>query len=202
MYLLKPLPFHYQDLEPFIDTHTIGLHYWKHQKNYLDQLNRLLLKNNFSFSYPVEEIYQHLDAFKKEDRNNLIFYLGGVVNHDLYWQSINPNKKEVPKGKLLEAIRQKFGSFENLKRKWQEYALDLKGSGYVFLIKLSDNTVDLVTMSNQDSPLLFSYTPLFCMDMWEHAYYLNYQNKKQDYLDNFFEIANFAYANRVFEDPD
>lgn len=198
MYHLEPLSFLFQDVEPFIDIHTMALHYLKHQKNYLNQLNQLLVKRHFSFSYPVEQIYQHLDEFDSQDKNDLLFYLGGVVNHNLYWQSINPIKKELPNASLMKAIEQEFGSYYAFKEKFLQYALELKGSGYVFLVKTKEGKLSLQTMMNQDSPLLFGNVPLFCIDMWEHAYYLNYKNNKQEYIDNFFELANFSYANRNF----
>ncbi len=173
----------------------MGLHYNKHQKNYLNKLNDLLKKNNFDFSYPIEEIYNHLNIFKKEDINDILFNLGGVVNHNLYWQSINPQNKEKLNGLLLEKINNKYGSFDKFKEKFIELALSLKGAGYTFLVKKKDNTIDIINTSNQDSPYLYGYIPLFNVDMWEHAYYLNYKNNKREYLDNFFDIANFNYAN-------
>ncbi len=94
MYTLKPLPFLYQDLEPYIDTHILGLHHNKHERNYLNNLNKLLIKNNFSFSYPPEEIYKKMESFNIEDRNDILFNLGGVVNHDLYWKSIDIHDKK------------------------------------------------------------------------------------------------------------
>lgn len=198
MYKLKPLPFLYQDLEPFIDTHTMGLHYHKHQQNYLNKLNSLLQKNNFNFSYPIEDIYLHMNEFNEDDWNDILFNLGGVINHNLYWKSINPNNKEMPGGNLLQAIKRKYGSYEQFKKEFVTSALNLKGSGYTFLIQKKNNDIDIINVSNQDSPLMFGYTPLFNVDMWEHAYYLNYKNNKQEYLDNFFEIANFSYANQRF----
>ena len=197
MYKLKELPFSYQDLEPYIDTHTIGLHYNKHQRNYLKNLNNILIKNNFSFNYPIEELYKHLDSFK-QDENDLLFNLGGVVNHDLYWQSINPNNKEEPNELLLNLINNKYTSLDNFKKEFINYALNLKGSGYIFLI-INNNEIELMTTTNQDSPLKYGYTPLLCVDMWEHAYYLNYQNNKQEYLDNFWQILNFKYANELIK---
>lgn len=198
MYNLEPLPFSYQDLEPYIDTHTIGVHYHKHHQNYLNKLNTILKNNNFNFNYPIEDIYRHLNEFNLKDQNDIIFNLGGVVNHNLYWKSINPNNKEKPMGNLLTAINNCFGTFENFKKEFIDKALALKGSGYTFLIAKPDKTIDIMNTTNHDSPLLFGYTPLFNVDMWEHAYYLNYKNNKQEYLENFFNIANFNYANEIF----
>lgn len=196
MYKLKPLPFLCQDLEPYIDTHTQGLHYNKHQRNYLNKLNELLEKNNYSFSYSEEDLYKHLNEFKLKDQNDIIFNLGGVVNHDIYWKSINPHNKELPTGMLLEKINKKYGSFDNFKNEFIKLALSLKGVGYTFLVKDKNNDIDIINTTLQDNPLLFGYIPLFNVDMWEHAYYLGYKNNKQEYLENFFNIANFNCANK------
>lgn len=198
MYKLKPLPFNYQDLEPYIDTHTIGLHYHKHEKNYLNKLNTILINNKFTFSYPIEELYHHINEFNSKDQNDIIFNLGGVVNHDLYWESINPNNKTDPQGKLKESLINKFGNFNKFKEEFIKTALNLKGAGYTFLIMKQDRTLDIINTINQDSPLLFDYIPLLNIDMWEHAYYINYENNKQEYLANYFDILNFNYANKIF----
>ncbi len=198
MYTLKALPFLYQDLEPYIDTHTIGLHHNKHEQNYVNHLNKLFVKNHFTFSYPIEEVYKHLNEFEKEDQNDVLFNLGGIVNHEIYWQSINPKNKENPDNELLKAIINKYGSFDHFKEKFIKLALNIKGSGYTFLVKKEDNSIDIINTLNQDSPYFYGYIPLFNVDMWEHAYYLNYKNNKQEYLDNFFEIANFNYANKNY----
>ncbi len=199
MYTLKPLPFLYQDLEPYIDTHTMGLHHNKHEQNYMNNLNKLLLENHYDFKYPIEELYYHMDLFDEKSKNDILFNLGGVINHELYWESMNPKEKEDPTGELLDAILDKYGSFENFKKQFMNMALNLKGSGYTFLVKKKDNTIDIINTSNQDSPILFNYIPLFNVDLWEHAYYLNYKNNKREYLENFFEIANFNYANKNYK---
>lgn len=196
MYTLKSLPFEMFSLEPFIDTHTIGLHHYKHELSYLNNLNKIIAKYNVN--YKLEELYKHLDEFKDEDKNDLIFYLGGVINHELYWQSINPNNKENSQGKLLDAINKKYGSLDNFWMEFKNLVTNLKGSGYVFLVKSKNNEIDLITTSNQDSPYLFNLTPLFCIDLWEHAYYINYENDKLRYFETFKTLANFNYANKNF----
>ena len=196
MYKLESLPFKYQDLEPYIDTHTMGLHHNKHQRTYLKNLNNLLKKNNYNFNYPIEDLNLHLNEISEEDRNDALFNWGGVINHNLYWQSINPKDREVPIGNLLDKIIQKYANLNNFKETFINTALKLKGSGYTFLVK-KNNEIDIINTTNQDSPLLLGYIPLFNVDMWEHAYYLNYKNNKKDYLDNFFEISNFYYANKI-----
>ena len=199
MYQQKPLGYAYQDLEPFIDTHTMGLHYNKHQANYLNRLNALLKTNRFDFSYPMEELYKNINSFQPKDRNDILYNLGGVLNHNLYFETISPKEKEEPSSSLEQAINEKYGSYEEFQREFQNLALGIKGSGYVFLVRKKDNTIDLMVMLNQDSPIEYGVEPLLNIDMWEHAYYLNYKNNKQEYLDNFFEIINFRYANKQFE---
>lgn len=196
MHTLMKLPFSFEDLEPFIDTHTVGLHYLKHQASYLNSLNKILEK--YDFNYEIAELYNHLDMIDNEDINDVIFYLGGVVNHNIYWESINPYNKELPKDKLLEKINSKYKDMDNFWEEIKKLVLNLKGSGYVFLVKTEDNSVDLIATSNQDNPLLYGLTPLFTIDLWEHAYYINYENDKLKYFENFKTIANFRYANNIF----
>lgn len=196
MYSLTKLPFSFEDLEPFIDTHTIGLHYLKHQASYLSSLNKILKK--YDFNYEIEDLYNHLDKINSDDLNDVIFFLGGVVNHNIYWESINPYNKELPQGKLLEKFNSKYKDIDNFWEEVKKLVVNLKGSGYVFLVKTKNNGIDLIATSNQDSPLLYGFIPLFTIDLWEHAYYINYENDKLKYLENFKTIANFKYANNIF----
>ena len=197
MYKLNSLPFLYQDLEPYIDTHTIGVHYHKHHQNYLNKLNLLLQNNNYDYRYNIYELLYHINEFKEKDREDILFNLGGVLNHDLYWKSINPNHEE-PKGKLKEQIIKQYSSLENFFTLFKESALKLKGSGYTFLILKNNGMLDIINLSNQETPSSFGYIPLFNIDMWEHAYYLNYKNEKEKYVDNFINIADFNNANNIF----
>lgn len=198
MYKLPPLPYSYQELEPFIDTHTMGLHYHKHEQNYLNNLNGLLKKNRYDYRYSLSELLYHINEFPREDREDILFNLGGVLNHNLYWKSMNPNPKK-PTGGLELAIDEKYGSFDDFWNNFKEKALSLKGSGYTFLIVKKDGQLDIVNVSNQDNPLFNGDVPLFNIDMWEHAYYLNYKNEKGKYLDNFKEIADFSNASQIFD---
>ena len=196
LYTLNSLPFSFSSLEPFIDTHTLGLHYFKHQLSYLNNLNKIIDK--YKINYKLEDIYNHLDIFNEEDINDIIFYLGGVVNHNLYFESINPKNKEIPKDNLLDSINKVFGSLDKFWEKFKNLSLDLKGSGYVFLVIDKTGEVNLITTCNQDSPYLYGYMPLLTIDLWEHAYYVNYENDKSKYFDNFKSIVNFRYANKIF----
>ena len=144
MYKLQKLNYSYQELEPYIDTHTMGLHYNKHAKNYLNKLNDLLIKNNYDFRYSLEELVFHIKEFNKEDQEDIMFNLGGVLNHNLYFYSMNPNPI-LPFGNLKTAINNRYGSYENFLKEFKEKALKLKGSGYIFLV-LKDPTATDYTL--------------------------------------------------------
>ncbi|MBR1376880.1 MAG: superoxide dismutase [Bacilli bacterium] len=196
MYILKELPYEYDALEPFIDTHTLGLHKNKHEKNYLNKLNELLIKNNYDFRYSLEELAKHINNFDINNKEDILFNLGGVINHEIYFNSMNPNKV-MPNEMLTKLLNGKYGNYENFKKEFKEKALSIKGSGYTFLV-LNGNDIEIVNLLNQDNPYNHNYIPLIGLDMWEHAYYINYENKKDIYIDNYFEVVNFSIANRIF----
>lgn len=198
MYQLPKLSYLFQDFEPYIDTHTMGLHYYKHQQNYLNQLNTLLVKNNYNYQYSLEELLFHINDFPVASREDILFNLGGVLNHNLYWKSISPRLAEKPSGKLKGQIETTFGNYEKFFEVFKGKAMQLKGAGYTFLVLKSTGQLDIVNTSNQDTPLLVGDIPLLNVDLWEHAYYLNYENDKMKYLDNFGQIVDFAYANKIF----
>jgi superoxide dismutase len=197
MYKLPVLPYLFQDLEPYIDTHTMGLHYHKHEQNYLNKLNELLVKNNYDYRYGINELFYHIGEFNKEDRKNILYNLGGVLNHNLYFRSISP-KRVLPSGRLKNDVENKYGGLDKFFLEFKNKALGLKGSGYTFLVVTGDGKLDIINLSNQDLPQSLGYIPLLNMDMWEHAYYLNCKNEKSNYIDNFLMIADFTNANRIY----
>ena len=197
MYIKEKLSYTFSDLEPFIDTHTLGLHYHKHYQNYLNNLNKLLQKNNYDYRYSIVELTNHLREFNNKDIQDIKFNLGGVLNNNIYFKSMN-SYAVPPQGLLLERIINVFGSYENFKNEFIKSALSIKGSGYTFLCTDKEKNLLIINLPNQDSPYFYNLTPLFTVDMWEHAYYINYENKKDIYLENFFEIASFAYANNLY----
>lgn len=198
MYQLQELPFLYQDLDPYIDTHTMGLHHNKHEMNYLNNLNNLLIKNNYDFKYNINEVIYHINEFKEEDQENILFNLGGVLNHNLYWKSINPKKKQKPSMDFKYILEKKYNSLEDFFKEFKDSALKLKGSGYTFLVLNENDELEIINFKNQDLPQFLGYIPLFTIDMWEHAYYLNYKNNKSEYIDNFLQIADFTFANEIY----
>ena len=169
----------------------------KHQKKYLDNLNKLLKKNNYDFKYSLEELSKNIDDFKKEDREDISFNLGGVINHNIYFSSMGP-KKELPNDELIKLIIKYYSNYDTFKTEFKKKALSLKGSGYTYLV-IEQGKLSIINLKDQDNPYNYAYTPLLCIDMWEHAYYINYENKKGIYIDNFFEIMDFSRANKIFQ---
>lgn len=200
MYSPINLPYSVNALEPYIDGETMMIHYGKHYMNYLNKLNELLNKYNFNFNIDKEFIFSNINQFNEEDREDILHNLGGVVNHELYFLNMSPNKKNIPIGSIKEAIDIKYGNFENFKREFIDKANELKGSGYVFLVLTPSGDVDIIKLYNQDSPYNYGLMPIMAMDVWEHAYYLKHQNEKNDYFDDFFEVVNFSYINNLYED--
>lgn len=195
MYKLEKLNYSYDELEPYIDSHTLGLHHNKHQQNYLKKLNELLIKNNYDFRYTLEELPKHIMEFDENDREEILFNLGGVINHNIYFKSISPNK-ELPSIFMNSLIINSFGNYENFIKELKQKAMSLKGSGYTYLV-LDKGKLKIINLFNQDNPYNYNLIPLLAIDLWEHAYYINYENKKDIYIDNLLEILDFKNANEI-----
>ena len=198
MYKLKELSYSYDTLEPYIDTHTIGLHYHKHAQNYLNKLNSILDSIHYDYRYSLEELSLHIHEFPEDVQQDILFNLGGVINHEIYFDSINP-KVEKPQGAFLEQLNQSFGNYDNFKKLFKDSALKIKGSGYTFLVIDKNHNLRIINLSNQDNPYIYQFIPLINIDMWEHAYYINYENNKDTYIDNFFNIIDFSIPNHLFQ---
>jgi len=199
MYKLPILPYSFDSLEPYIDTNTLGLHYNIHMNNYLTKLNTLLKENNYDYRYDISELIYHLNEFKQDTREDILYNLGGVLNHMLYFANMNPpQKRKLPFGALAKAINRTYGSFDKFYEKFKENALSIKGSGYTFLVINNKGNLEIINLPNQQTPLLLGFIPLFTVDMWEHAYYLNYKSDKVKYLDNFKIIADFTNASNIY----
>lgn len=197
MYKTKPLPYPYDALEPIISSTTVNIHYNRHQANYLKNLNEALKKANYNGNEKIEDIIKNIDSFPLEYRGDILFNAGGVINHELYWDSMGV--VSLPKGILKDKINNTYGSYENFKKEFIEKAKKLVGSGYTFLVKDDKNNLNIINTSNQDSPYSYGFVPLLTIDLWEHAYYLDYQNNKLDYINNFFSIINFDNAEKIYE---
>jgi Fe-Mn family superoxide dismutase len=186
MYTLPKLTFDYADLEPVIDARTMEIHHSKHHQGYVNKLNAGLE------NYP--------DLIKKDitdllrDFNNG----GGHANHTLFWSILTPKKQAGPSGDLLQAIEKSFGSFDSFKKEFETTTAGQFGSGWGWLIKNDNGELEIISTPNQDSPLMDGLLPILGIDVWEHAYYLNYQNRRPDYLSSIWDIINWEQVNKYF----
>ena len=194
-YTLPPLPYAYDALEPHIDAKTMEIHHTKHHQTYVDNANKALEGTEWA-DLPVEELIQKLDAVPADKKTALRNNAGGHANHSLFWQVMGQGKGGQPSGEVLEAINSAFGSFDAFKQKFEDAAKTRFGSGWAWLV-VKDSKLDVVSTANQDNPLMgeavagVSGTPILGVDVWEHAYYLNYQNKRPDYLAAFWNVVNW-----------
>jgi len=190
MFTLPKLNFEYSDLEPTIDAQTMEIHHSKHHQGYINKLNAALEEHPELLKKEINEIllnFKNLpDDIKKAVRNNG----GGHSNHTLFWSILSPDKSE-PSGALLKAINDTFGSFVDFKKQFEEATAAQFGSGWGWLVKTENNDLKIVTTPNQDSPLMDKQTPIFGVDVWEHAYYLHYQNRRPDYLTSIWDVISW-----------
>lgn len=200
MYTLEPLTFSSNSLEPYLDAKTVEIHYGKHHANYLSKTNALLEANHYQAEYSLSELVNHLDLFPSEVRETLLFNIGGVLNHNLYWKTISPNQKNVPVDQIKMAIDLKYGSFDLFKEEFMKHANSMMGSGWVFLVINSNHELEIIKTKNQETPYTNHLIPIMALDLWEHAYYLKYQNLRTDYINNFFNIIDFDNINKLYEE--
>ncbi|NFF37462.1 superoxide dismutase [Clostridium botulinum] len=194
------LQYGYNDLEPYIDGETINIHYNKHLQTYVNNLNKLLEGyEELIDGKTLEQILANVDDFPKEIRQDLINQGGGVANHNLYFYILSPNPKKNPEGILLYEINNKFGDIENLKIQLTNLAISQFGSGYGFLVKDSRGNLSIVKTLNQNSPISNGLTPILCIDVWEHAYYLKYKNLRADYVKNIWNVIDWSKVQGLYE---
>ena len=195
---LPPLPYGYDALEKSIDEATMRLHHDKHHATYVNNLNAALEKAPEAASKSPEELIQNLDALPEEIRTVVRNNGGGHVNHTMFWQIMSPQGGQ-PTGALLDAINSSFGSLEDFKKLFQEAGAKRFGSGWVWLVK-KDGALAITSTANQDNPLMDgSGTPILGNDVWEHAYYLRYQNLRPKYLEAWWDVVNWAEVSKRFE---
>ena len=187
---LAPLPYDFNALEPYIDAMTMQIHHDKHHAAYLNNLNKALEGTEWE-SMPVEKLLAKLDAVPEAIRTTVRNNGGGYVNHNLFWQIMGPNGGGAPTGELAAAIDKAFGSFDAFKEKFSNAAATRFGSGWAWLVAKADGGLSVYSTANQDSPLMSGDTPLLGLDVWEHAYYLKYQNRRPEYIANFYNVINW-----------
>lgn len=194
MFELPKLKYSYDALEPRIDAKTMEIHHTKHHQAYIDNLNKALPEN----TKMLEEILQNISTHPVAVRNNA----GGHWNHSFFWEIMSPNAGGEPTGELAEEINKSFGSFEKFKEEFENAAKTRFGSGWAWLVKTSDG-LKICSTPNQDNPLMdlaeVKGTPLLGLDVWEHAYYLKYQNKRADYIAAFWNVVNWAKVTELYQ---
>jgi Fe-Mn family superoxide dismutase len=195
---LAPLPYDFNALNPAIDAQTVELHYTKHHNGYLNNLNSALEKYPELFEKNVEEILSDLSQIPMEIKTAVRNNGGGFYNHTIYWSILSPNSQSTPLPGLASAIESHFGDFQTFKSKFETAGLGRFGSGWVWLSKKPSQELVLHTTPNQDTPLALGLIPIIGIDVWEHAYYLKYQNKRGEYLSNIWEILNWEQAEKNF----
>tara|TARA_B100000965_G_scaffold326194_1_gene288663 strand:- start:38 stop:643 length:606 start_codon:yes stop_codon:yes gene_type:complete len=193
---LPKLKYSFDALEPNIDAKTMEIHYGKHHNGYTNNLNNAISGTELENS-SIEEILKNLDLDNNAVRNNA----GGFFNHNLFWEIMGPNCGGTPSGEIAEAIDSNFDSFENFKESFKKSAATRFGSGWAWLCVQENGKLEICSTPNQDNPLMpigCGGNPILCIDVWEHAYYLNYQNRRPDYLEAFFNIINWEEVNKKY----
>ena len=196
-FTLPQLEYSYDALEPHIDARTMEIHHSKHHQGYTNKLNAAI-EGSENESKDILDILKNLDMNNSAVRNNG----GGYYNHCLFWEIIGPNCGGSPSGKLADAINKDFGSFDEFKSKFSAAAATRFGSGWAWLCVDSDGGLEVCSTANQDNPLMpgeCGKTPILCLDVWEHAYYLNYQNRRPDYIDAFFNVINWEVVAKMYD---
>lgn len=199
MYKSVILPYNYGDLEPVLNSETINVHYNKHYLGYLEKLNKILNDINYDYRYTKDELVSHIEEIPIDVRDDVLYNLGGVLNHELYFYSMSNNKVNVPIGALRKKIIDEYGTIENFKDQFIKTANKLVGSGYTFLVLNNNLELEIINTPNQETPYLYGLIPIMALDLWEHAYYLVYRNRRGEYIEKFFEIVDYNNINKNYE---
>lgn len=195
-YTLPKLGYAYDALEPAIDARTMEIHHTKHHNGYVNNLNAALEKHP-EFNLPLNEMLLDLNKVPEDIRTAVRNNGGGHYNHTMFWEILTPGGANKPSGKLLEAINKAFGSYENFKNLFASAAATRFGSGWAWLLK-TDKGLVITSTPNQDTPLSEG-KPILALDVWEHAYYLKYQNRRPEYIDAFFSVINWDKVNELYK---
>ena len=198
MHTLPPLPYAYNALEPFIDAKTLEIHHGKHHQSYVDKLNAALEKYPELQSKTVEELIKSLDEIPEAIRTTVRNNAGGHFSHTLYWNTMSPTAEEYIPEKLGKAIVETFGSIVEFKEQFSKAAANVFGSGWVWLAVTTNGKLKIVSTQGHDSPLMTGDKPLMVIDVWEHAYYLHYQNRRPEYIQNWWNIVDWKAVERNY----
>src|SRR3989338_7378628 len=195
---LPALPYDYAALEPAIDSRTMAIHHSKHHQAYVEKLNAALEGQADLAGKTIEELLGNLAAIPESIRTAVQNNGGGHYNHTLFWEILTPNSTKLPEGLLAEAINKEFGNFENFKMEFNKAAMGRFGSGWAWLIMDGNKNLSVVSTPNQDNPIMGGFRPVLGLDVWEHAYYLKYQNRRADYVNAFWNVVNWIQVQENF----
>lgn len=200
VYQLPELPYGYGDLDPLIDEQTMHLHHDKHHATYISNLNAALAKSPETADRPLFDLMRDLESVPEEIRTAVRNNGGGHLNHTLYWQWLSPDQDQEIPSELVEEISQTFGSVDHFKKEFINAGLTRFGSGWAWLVLNEQHQLQVVSTANQDNPLSEGLMPILGVDVWEHAYYLNYQNRRPDYLGAFWHLINWEFVDQCWRD--
>jgi Fe-Mn family superoxide dismutase len=193
---LPKLPYAVDALEPYIDAQTMSIHHTKHHQAYITNLNAALEKHPELANKSLEDLLSNLNAVPEDIRMAVRNHGGGTWNHNVFWEIMAPKTSVTPSGELLKALETAFGSFDSFKSEFEKAAVGRFGSGWAWLVRKGDGLA-VVSTANQDNPLSDGLTPIMGIDVWEHAYYLKYQNRRPEYVSNWWNVVNWeAVADR------
>ncbi|MET3574763.1 superoxide dismutase SodA [Bhargavaea ullalensis] len=195
---LPELPYAYDALEPHIDKETMEIHHTKHHNTYVTNLNAAVEGTDLA-DKSIEEVLRNFDSVPEDKKTAVRNNGGGHANHSLFWQLLSPNGGGEPTGELAEAISKKFGSFEKFKEEFETAAKGRFGSGWAWLV-VNNGELEITSTANQDSPYMEGKTPLLGLDVWEHAYYLKYQNRRPEYAAAFWNVVNWDEVAKRYEE--
>ena len=197
---LAPLPYAYDALTPYVDEKTMMIHHDRHHAGYVRNLNKALAKHPELSDMSLEELIGDLDALPDDIRTAVRNNGGGHANHTLFWEVMSPDGGGEPTGAIAKAIKKEFGSFDSFKEEFAKAGATRFGSGWAWLAVTPAGKLEVMSTPNQDSPLFEGKTPVLGLDVWEHAYYLNYQNRRGDYIGNWWNVVNWDAVNAKFAD--
>ncbi|MDE5588009.1 MAG: superoxide dismutase [Acetatifactor sp.] len=199
-FIVRPLPYEYDALVPVLDEETMHFHHDKHYKTYVDNLNSALSDYPELQKKSLKELLSSIDKLPPQIQAPIRNNGGGVFNHELYFDSMKSPAGQEPEGVLAEAIERDFGSYRQWKEQMKQAAVGRFGSGWAWLVSDCNGQLSVVQTANQDVPDLDDYTPILLVDVWEHAYYLQYQNRRADYVEGWFNLINWRKAAKRYED--
>lgn len=197
---LPPLPYAYDALKPHIDAETMRVHHAKHHQAYIKNLNAVLAANEDLQKISLKDLITNLDELPEEALPSIVKQGGGVYNHAMFWTMMTPNGPDKPQGDLLKAIERDFENYDNFKALFSRTAKKIFGSGWVWLCVNNDERLVIVSSSNQSNPLSGGLTPIMCLDVWEHAYYLKYKNRRQDYVSAWWNVVNWPQIEALYKE--